>query len=56
MEVLGVKEKKRPELTDDFAKDLGEGQTIGELRGKVREQLDAAREHKLKEQTRDKVL
>jgi trigger factor len=56
VEVLGLKEKKRPELTDEFAKDLGEGQTIEELRAKIRESLEAARAHKLKEQTSQKLL
>ena len=56
VEVLGIKEKKRPDLTDEFAKDLGEGQTLDELRAKIRENLEAARAHKLKEQTRDKLL
>src|ERR1700733_7322390 len=56
VEVLGIKEKKRPELTDEFAKDLGEGQTVEELRTKVRENLEAARSHRLSEQTREKLL
>jgi trigger factor len=56
VEVLGIKEKKRPELTDEFAKDLGEGQTVEELRAKVRENLEAARSHRLNEQTREKLL
>jgi trigger factor len=56
VEVLGIKEKKRPDLTDEFAKDLGEGQTLVELRAKIRENLEAARTQKLKEQTRDKLL
>ena len=56
VEVLGIKEKKRADLTDEFAKDLGEGQTIEELRTKVRENLEAARAHKLTEQTREKLL
>ncbi|MBZ5661891.1 MAG: trigger factor [Acidobacteriia bacterium] len=56
VEVLGIKEKKRPELSDEFAKDLGEGQTLEELRAKIRENLEAARTHKLKEQTSQKVL
>jgi trigger factor len=56
VEVLGLKEKKRPELTDDFAKDLGEGQTIEELRAKLRESMEAERAHKLKEQTSQKLL
>ncbi|MGH9680789.1 MAG: trigger factor, partial [Candidatus Acidiferrales bacterium] len=56
VEILGIKEKKRPDLTDEFAKDLGEGQTVEELRAKVRAELEAAREHKLKDQTREKLL
>jgi trigger factor len=56
VEVLGIKEKKRPELTDEFAKDLGEGQTVEELRAKVRENLEAARSHRLNEQAREKLL
>ena len=54
--VLGIKEKKRPELTDEFAKDVGEGQTVEELRTKVRENLDAARAHRQNDQTREKLL
>jgi len=56
VEVLGIKEKKRPELTDEFAKDVGEGQTVEELRTKVRENLDAARAHRQNDQTREKLL
>jgi trigger factor len=56
VEVLGIKEKKRPELTDEFAKDVGEGQTVEELRAKVRENLEAARAHRQNDQTREKLL
>ena len=56
VEVLGIKEKKRPELTDEFAKDVSEGQTVEELRAKVRENLEAARTHRQNEQTREKLL
>jgi trigger factor len=56
VEVLGIKEKKRPELTDEFAKDMGEGQTVEELRTKVRESLEAARSNRLNDQTREKLL
>ena len=35
-EVLGIKEKKLPELNDEFAKDVSDSQTLEELRGKVR--------------------
>ena len=56
VEVLGIKEKKRPELTDEFAKDVGEGQTVEELRAKVRENLEAARAHRQNDQMREKLL
>ena len=56
VEVLGIKEKKRPELTDEFAKDVSDAQTVEELRTKVRENLEAARTHRQNEQTREKLL
>src|SRR3984957_13138256 len=56
VEVLGIKEKKRPDLTDEFAKDVGEGQTVEELRTKVRENLEAARDHRQTDQTREKLM
>lgn len=56
VEVLGIKEKKRPELTDEFAKDVSDAQTLDELRKKVRESLEGARAQRQKEQTRDKLL
>ncbi|HWX39062.1 MAG TPA: trigger factor [Candidatus Sulfotelmatobacter sp.] len=56
VEVLGIKEKKRPELTDEFAKDVSDAQTLEELRKKVRESLEGARAQRQKEQTRDRLL
>jgi len=60
VEVLGIKEKKLPELNDEFAKDVAgekaEFTTLEEMRKKVREQLDAAREAKQGEQAREKIL
>ena len=56
MEILGIKEKKRPELNDEFAKDISEFQTIDELRAKVRENLDAAHDQRIKDQTREKLI
>ena len=56
VEVLGIKEKKRPELTDEFAKDVSEAQTLEELRKKMRDNLEAARTHRQSEQTREKLL
>ncbi len=64
VEVQGIKEKKLPELNDEFAKDAAgaEGSqlsgvsTLEELRKKIRESLDAEKEHREKAQGRDKVL
>jgi len=56
VEILGIKEKKRPELTDEFAKDVSEAQTVDELRSKVRESLEAARAQRLNEQMRERLL
>jgi trigger factor len=56
VEVLGIKEKKRPELTDEFAKDVSEATTVDELRAKIRENLEAARAQRQNEQARDKLL
>jgi trigger factor len=60
VEVLGIKEKKLPELNDEFAKDVAgekaEFTTLEEMRKKVREQLEAAREAKQGDQAREKIL
>jgi len=59
-EVLGIKEKKMPELNDEFAKEVA-GEQVGvtnleELRKNVRERLEAAREQQQGDQARDKIL
>jgi trigger factor len=56
VEILGVKQKKLPELNDEFVKDISNSKTLEELRVKVRENLEAAREQKQKQQTHEKVL
>ena len=56
VEILGIKEKKRPELNDEFAKDVSEAQTVEELRKKIRESLEAAQSQRQNEQTREKLL
>jgi trigger factor len=59
VEVQAIKEKKLPELNDDFAKDnAGENgpATLDELKTKIREGLDAHKEQHLKSETREKIL
>ena len=63
VEVQGIKEKKLPELNDEFAKDAartrpeaGGVATLDELRKKIRENLDAAKEQQQTAQAREKIL
>jgi len=64
VEVQGIKEKKLPELNDEFVKDAAGGEapeagaitTLDELRKKIRENLDAAKEHQQSDQAREKIL
>ncbi len=57
--VREVKKKRVPELNDDLAKELGEGDTLAALRAKVRERLAARKardqEADLKAQLLDKI-
>lgn len=60
VEVLGIKEKKLPELNDEFAKAAaGEKagiSTLDELRKKLRENMDAAKEQQQKSQANERIL
>ena len=66
IEVLGIKEKKLPELNDEFVKDAtaGQGQgsepsgitSLAELRQRIRQNLDAAKEQRESAQGREKIL
>jgi trigger factor len=56
VEVLGIKNKKLPELNDEFAKDVSDATTLDELKTKIRENLEHQRDHKHKELLREKVL
>jgi trigger factor len=64
VDVQGIKEKKLPDLNDEFAKDAAavmgsEGAnitTLDELRKKIRENLDSAKEQRQKSQAEEKIL
>jgi trigger factor len=56
VEVLGIKNKKLPELNDEFVKDVSDATTLDELKTKIRESLEAQRDHKHKDLLREKVL
>ncbi len=58
--VQSIKEKKLPELNDEFAKEAAGAQggvlTLEELRKKIRENLEAAKEQQQEAQGREKIL
>ena len=60
VEVLAIKEKRLPEANDEFAKDAaGEASgvtTVAELRKKILENLEAAKEEQQSSQAREKIL
>jgi trigger factor len=56
VELLGIKTKKLPELNDEFAKDVSDATTLDELKTKLRQGLEAARDQKHKDLLREKVL
>lgn len=43
--VTAVQRRELPELDDDFAKDLGDFETLDDVRSKIRENLEAQRKH-----------
>jgi trigger factor len=58
-EILSIKGKRLPELNDDFAREAGASENvtiIPELRVKVREKLEAAREERMATEARNKIL
>ncbi|MGH9689325.1 MAG: trigger factor [Candidatus Acidiferrales bacterium] len=60
VEVQGIKEKKLPELNDEFVKETAgekaEISTLDELRKKLRENMEAAKEQQEKSQAQERIL
>lgn len=54
--LTGIKEKKLPALDDAFAKDVSDAATLDELRGKLRQSMEAARDSQQKAQARERLL
>jgi trigger factor len=54
--VEGLKEKKIPELNDEFAQGLGEYQTLEDLRSKIRADMEKHKREHANEQVREKML
>src|SRR5579863_10156056 len=60
VDIQAIKEKKLPELNDEFVKeaagDNAELKTLDELRAKLRESIEASRDHQQKTQAQDRIL
>jgi trigger factor len=56
VKVQSIKQKSLPELNDEFAKQLGEFQTVDDLRKAVREQMESERKHEAEHAAKDKLV
>jgi len=56
IKVISIKEKKVPEMTDEWAKDLGEYENLADLRQKVRRELEKAREDSNRREMGDELV
>jgi trigger factor len=54
--VISIKEKKVPELSDDWAKDLGEFENLSDLRAKVRKELEKVKEDSARREMGDEIV
>jgi len=55
VKVLGLKKKQLPELDDDFARELGDYESIEAVRGRIREDLEKAKQHEADQKARAEV-
>jgi trigger factor len=56
VKVQSIKQKSLPELNDEFAKQLGEFQTVDDLRKAVREQMESERKHEAEHTAKEKLV
>jgi len=56
IKVISIKEKKVPEITDEWAKDLGEFDSLAALRAKVRGELEKAKEESARRERGEAAL
>jgi trigger factor len=56
VKVQAIKQKSLPELNDEFAKQLGEFQTMDDVRKAVREQMESERKHEAEHAAKDKLV
>jgi trigger factor len=56
VEVKAIKKKVEPELNDEFAKELGDYESIEDFKNKLREHLANDKERRLQAETREKLV
>jgi trigger factor len=56
VKVQAIKQKSLPELNDEFAKQLGEFQTMDDVRKTIREQMEAERKHEAEHAAKEKLV
>ncbi len=56
VKVKGIKQKILPELNDDFARELGDFQSLGDLRSKVRAQMEHEKQHAAEHEAKEKLV
>ena len=56
VKVNTIKQKSLPELNEDFAKQLGEFQTVDDLRQRIRQQIEFERKHQAERESKDKLV
>lgn len=56
LKVISIKEKKVPEMNDEWAKDLGEYDNLGALRARMRQELEKSREEAVRKEMGDEIV
>ena len=56
VKVQAIKQKSLPELNDEFAKTLGEFQTMDDVRKAIREQMESERKHEAVHAAKEKLV
>lgn len=56
VEVKGIKHRNAPEMDDEFAKQLGQYETMDEFKAKLREHLSSEKQRQAEAATKDKML
>ena len=56
VKVQSIKQKSLPELNDEFAKQLGEFQTVDDVRKAIREQIESERKHRAQHEAKEKLV